>query len=217
MKNYFIPGRGSICGVEDVNLDYKEYKHCESSNFLRVGIVGRICEDKGIPEICEWLNSSNIENVLLKFFGPIDFDSLRTQESFLKFINQNKRKCDLIGNVSDKNQIYNSIDVLLLCSRREGFSNVLIEAQLYNKPVVVRNIYGVKNSYINTKTGFEFTNFDELSEIFNKLNDNEFRRNIGDNARKFVRDNYLRPSVVGCVVNKYEELFNNNFRNDAGC
>lgn len=206
LKKYFIPGRGSISGVEDVSSNFDKNSISEKLNSLRVGIVGRICEDKGILEICEWINNNKIENVIFKFFGSMDFDSHVNKNIFYKFLSQNISSIEFYGNISNKDKIYNSIDVLLLCSKREGFSTVLIEAQLYAKPVIVRNIYGVKDSYINAKTGFEFSAFQELHDIFNIFKNNEIRHNMGQNARQFVQENFLRAKVMDCIVRKYEEL-----------
>jgi glycosyltransferase involved in cell wall biosynthesis len=209
---YFVPGRGSICGVNDVSIEVKENISSKKITHLRVGIVGRICEDKGIPEICEWINNNYIENIIFNFYGPMDFNYQKSQDYFVNFINKNNDKCHYLGDVSDKNDIYDSIDVLLLCSSREGFSNVLIEAQLYAKPVIVRNIYGVKDSYINNITGFEFSDFDNLHLLFSLLKDTDTRSRLGENARKFVRENFLRTSVVSGIVNKYEGLIYDNLK-----
>ncbi len=212
LRKYYIPGRGSICGVDNFQNNFDKNLFSENLNILRIGIVGRICEDKGIPEICWWINNNKIENVVFKFFGSMDFDSQGSKDKFLKFLSENDNGVEYHGNTSDKNKIYNSIDVLLLCSRREGFSTVLIEAQLYGKPVIVRNIYGVKDSYINTVTGFEFSEFQELSYIINILKNTELRQKIGKDARKFVRDNFLRANVIDCIVSKYEELVGSGFK-----
>lgn len=47
---------------------------------------------------------------------------------------------ELCGEVSDMDRFYQSIDVLVLSSRTEGFPNVIAEAMSYGKPVVTTDV-----------------------------------------------------------------------------
>lgn len=92
---------------------------------LSVGIVGRIDPEKNISEIFEALRIAKLEHVELKVVGP-DARSNGVLKRLLKCYP--KQKVKLINGDEPGPNLYDGIDILVSCSRGEGFSNVIAEA-----------------------------------------------------------------------------------------
>ena len=99
---------------------------------------------------------------------------------------------------------------MLLASYREGFSNVILEAQAFGVPVVSRNIYAVTTSLVNTKSGFLFNNFKELISCVDKLSNVSVRDDMGSYGRKFAEKNFKRSHVVNLICDAYEHSLRKN-------
>lgn len=211
MKNGFykhkqkisVPGSGSICGIDD-NIFKNTYRHFlkTEDTITRIGIVGRINEDKGILWLLESIKFiPNNQNFIFVFFGTIDGKD-EFKRIFLDSVNSHEF-LEYHGESNDKEKIYNSFDVLLCCSYREGFSNTIIEAQAFFKPIIVRNIYGVQSSYIDGKSGLSFSNNNEFHEALLRFSNNLDRIKFGKNGHKFVEENFRRSRVINNCLEAY--------------
>ena len=60
----------------------------------------------------------------------------------------------MTGHVNDTVRYYNTMDVLLFPTYREGFGNVSIEAQAVEVPVIANNVTGAKDTLVDNFTGF---------------------------------------------------------------
>ena len=71
----------------------------------------------------------------------------------------------------------------------EGFGQVVLEAQYFSKPVIVRNSGGTKEAFIHEKAGYLWNgeNENQLMELFSKLLSSEAKRKtMGENGKKFA-------------------------------
>jgi len=85
------------------------------------------------------------------------------------------------------------IDVYALISGIDMSPLTLQEAQLMKKPVVATNVGGISELMKNNETGFlvEKGNAEEWIEKLSLLiNDEQKRKNMGENGRKFVEENF---------------------------
>ena len=67
---------------------------------------------------------------------------------------------DKVRIFTDKNdirEIYNNIDIFLLTSDSEGFSNAIMEAMLFGIPCVVTNVGGNPDIINHEENGFLFS------------------------------------------------------------
>lgn len=101
-------------------------------------------------------------------------------------------------------QYYNRADVLLNTSKEEGFPNTFLEAWGHQVPVVSLNA-NPNGILTNHKIGFCAEGSierlqEQLTEI---LDDNNLREQMGEKARKYVRENHS----VEKIVDRYEEVF----------
>lgn len=90
-------------------------------------------------------------------------------------------------------ETYNSCDVCVFPSLREGFGVSAIESQACQVPVIITRVGGHPESVDEGKTGLivESKSAEELLEAMEKLmTDDSMRLSMGENARKFVVATY---------------------------
>ncbi|OPY07500.1 MAG: GDP-mannose-dependent alpha-(1-6)-phosphatidylinositol monomannoside mannosyltransferase [Syntrophus sp. PtaB.Bin001] len=95
---------------------------------------------------------------------------------------------------------------------REGLGRILIEAQAMKVPVVAYRIGGTPEGIVHEKTGFlvrkgdikTFT--DRLREL---LTDEKMRKNMGEEGRKFVRNNFSLEALADRHEQYYAMILNN--------
>lgn len=208
LSNSYVPNKGSINGVSEALFKKYINRGTRAANPLRIGVVGRLCEDKGIDDLMRWQTILNkkFKMVCFCFYGDIQFNSNYYAERFATLIEDKSSNWLYLGADVKAEDIYNDIDLLLMCSKREGFSNVLIEAQSFGVPVIVRNIYGVQGSYLNDVTGVKFEDISELINAINFFENKTARDKFGEAGRDFVANNFKSSLVVPLIVDKYFEL-----------
>ena len=199
-----VPGAGSICGVDDAILDDTSLQSTpKATTEVRIGIVGRVNEDKGILWLLETIKLlfPNNNQYRFIFIGAIDGGEA-CENIFLQAVKSNDL-IEYLGEITDKRKIYSSFDVLLSCSYREGFSNTIIEAQAFLIPVIVRDIYAVESSYIEGKTGVCFKTDRQLFEKLCFFSDLSERIKFGERGHQFVKDNFRTSTVIQNCLEQY--------------
>jgi len=120
---------------------------------FRVGIVGRLSKEKGHGDFLE------IARILYPHDGPRISFSVIGDGPLRKDLEERASSLGLlgvvefVGHLPDKEQIYESIDALAICSAREGLPNVLLEAMAYGRPVVSYAVGGVPEVIEDGKSG----------------------------------------------------------------
>ena len=111
---------------------------------IKIGFVGRLSYEKG-PDIFFQLaeNMKQSNNVEFHIFGDGPL----------------KNKIPVINNLhyhglTERNNIWNQIDVLLICSREEGLPMTLLEAMSQHKLVISSAVGAIPSIIKNNKTGF---------------------------------------------------------------
>ena len=197
-------GMGSITGVPVVRPFSNPDSIGEST--LRIGIVGRICKDKGINDILDYIENDFDNRLGTKFifFGNIEDGEIELSHRFNQLCKKIPDRLCYLGVAGNKKDIYSSFDILLLASYREGFSNVLIEAQSYGRPVIVRKIYAVEDSFSAGNSGYYFTDNQSLEYAIMKLSDRTNFQSQSEFAVDYVRENFDQENVVKLICDKYE-------------
>lgn len=197
---------GSTGGVDlnRFNFDYRDKWREELRNKYDIlendfvyGFVGRITKDKGIDELFSAYKviEKTVSNTKLVLIGLLENMELLNPE-LLSYARDNENIL-FVGNVNDIEKYYSMLDVLVLPSYREGFGNVVIEAEAMGTPVIVSNIPGPIDTMVNKKTGVwvDVKDVNNLSEKMLILNDRELIFEYSKNAVKYVK-NYFDSDLL---------------------
>lgn len=100
------------------------------------------------------------------------------------------------------------IDIVISTSLNEGTPVSLIEAQLFNKPVVATNVGGVRDTVLNNETGFLVDGFD-VDEFVKKLqqliHDKNLRNSMGSKGKVFVTERFSKQKEVAAIDKLYTD------------
>ena len=112
-----------------------------------------------------------------------------------------------ITNISEALQ---SIDIAVLTSFNEGTPVSLIEAQLFQKPVVATNVGGVRDTIIDSETGFLVNDFN-IDEFVKKLqlliDDKALRMQMGSKGKPFVLNRFSKEKEAAAIDELYKKCF----------
>lgn len=213
---------GSSGGVELSKFDYNkraEWRECVRAemnykkNDFVYGFVGRITRDKGINELIESFMSVS-DSAQLLIIGTIENEQgLNSQ--LLKWARENPsvKFHDAVSNIEE---YFAAIDVLVLPSYREGFGNVIIEAGAMGVPAIVTNIPGPIDIVEENKTALIVPpkNTVALTDAMQQIRKMNYRE-MGQNAINLVRTNYDSKILCKKILKRKKGLLGlNNERID---
>jgi len=112
----------------------------------------------------------------------------RTQE----YIRTKKLNIELIGNVAKDNiqEFYDSLNFLVLTSRKDPLPTVILEAFNSAVPVIGHNVDGVSEMIEEEYNGFLFSSNEEFVKIAKKLNHDLDYRKLQYNANVTVKEKF---------------------------
>ena len=150
---------------------------------LKLLIVGRGTQRKYLENLVKELN---LENDTL-FTGYIEYDHIE--------------------------QYHNMLSIFVAPSLMESFGVSILEASACGKPVIATKVGGIPEVIENEKTGFivESENPDSLAYVLEKLIGNvQMRRELGNNGRKKVLEEYSWQKSLDTMVSIYTSLVKND-------
>lgn len=179
-----------------------------SDNEFVFGFVGRVTKDKGIDELLEAYKTliDDIDDTKLMIIGDFEAEENLNQELLAW-----SKKCDNVVYISSKQDIeryYAAFDVLVLPSYREGFGNVVIEAQAVGVPVMVSNIPGPIDAICEGKGGISFPvkNSKALLSSMNQMLYSDCET-MGKQANEFVSRHFDSEQLVKHILERKQNLF----------
>jgi len=198
-------------GVDSVMFDPKkrdrsilaEYGLSETK--LTLLYVGRLAEEKSLPELIKAFNSLSEKHdiqLLIVGDGPIRKeleDTLDKSDGYSAFTGIKKGE--------ELAKLYASSDIFVFPSRTETFGQVVQEAMASGLPVVGYDSPGVKDLVEHGKTGY-LAKKDGLSlqEGVEKLiNSESLRKQYGEKARE-ISESKTWKNILNGLVNEYEAL-----------
>lgn len=216
-KKAVVVWKGSTGGVDLKKFDIfkkEEWRHIlrnkyeiEDNNVI-FGFVGRITKDKGINELIGAFKDllAYESNSILMLIGSFEGEEELEQEK-LEWAKKSKNVI-FISSVSDIERYYAVLDVLVLPSYREGFGNVVIEAEAMGIPVIVSNIPGPIDAMQDGVTGLkcQLKNREDLCEKMKLLLDENTRKMYSLKARKFVEESFDSEVLCEKIYQRKREL-----------
>ena len=204
-KQYVI-GHGTCGGIDAQNIFNPSLVDADKLLILKkklglndadivFGFCGRICNDKGIPELVDAFElfqklHSNIKAKLL-FIGKFDTRDGISEEKK----QQIESNSDIVisGHI-DKVEIpyyYSMLDVFVFPSHREGFGMCVVEASAMEKPILDSRAHGCVDAIVEHETG-EYIDLsaDGICKGMELMLDEELRGKLGKSGRKRVLEWY---------------------------
>ncbi len=158
-------------------------QHLQSKD-IHVGIVGILDEEKGQHMAIEYFREVRREysNAILDIYG----DKEGTYKERLKSMIREYDLQDCVvmhGFVKDSSVIYSNMDIMLMCSRCEGFGRVTVEAMQYGIPVLGYDKGGTSELIQNGRNGYLFMDKEGFMRGMSMiLKDKEQYQRLSENA-----------------------------------
>jgi glycosyltransferase involved in cell wall biosynthesis len=175
-----------------------------------VGFVGRFTRDKGLPELVQAFHLIQLAEPGARLLLVGWFDSGEDAlGSDLRARIENHPTIHCTGFVSDAAPYYRAMDVLVLPTWREGFTNAVLEAAASGIPVVTTECTGARDSVVPEVTGLLVPPGypDAMCEAVLKILRNpRLRERMGRAARAWVIDYYKEAHVVALTADYYRSL-----------
>lgn len=215
-KIRIVPNGVDVQQFKPKNISKEEMKQIKSRMELKINekcilFVGNIIPRKGLhllidamKHICREMK--NVKAVIVGS-GPL-------KNSLIKYAKLSNvlEHFIFLGQVEDEMlpKIYNCCDIVVLPSLQEGQGITLLEAQATAKPVVACKVGGVSEIVLHGQTGFLVEpNGLELSEaILKLLTDEDLKKKMGENGRKFVHEKFSWERCAEKMLNVYNEALN---------
>jgi len=160
-----------------------------------LGFIGRFSQDKGSKVLLELVRSLGAQGhkIQLLIVGEIE-DSLKEFES----LSRHCHRCVSAGSVKETTTLIQTMDMLLLPTRREGFPNVVLEAAACGVPSVTTNATGAVDSVVHMETGLiaqKESTADFVQQVEALLTDAKLAADLGKKARKRVARHFGQEQV----------------------
>ena len=126
-------------------------------------------------------------------------------------IKKNNFEFFYLGHISDPKQmqiIYSAADVIVIPSRQENLSNIVMEALSCGTPVVAFDIGGMPDFIVHKKNGYLAKNFD-TTDLLNGIEwaiNNDNYKQISENARKTVKSKFESSIVAKQYIETYKNI-----------
>ena len=221
-KKQYVIGHGTCGGIDAVNMfnpalleqSFLEKKrkelHLDGTNIV-YGFCGRICNDKGIPELIDGFEMFQRKHPDVKsklvFIGSLDLrDGISDKRQ-----QQIKSNRDIIvtGQVKrvDIPYFYSLLDVFVFPSHREGFGMSVIEASAMKKPILVSHVHGCEDSIVEHETG-EYIKLtaESICHGMVLIRDTKTRLVFGENGRNMVLKWYDSRVMWPLVLDLYKQI-----------
>jgi len=219
-----VIGSGTCGGIDAVNtfnpdkVDSGIISVLRSGQKIRkddyvVGFCGRLCKDKGIPELIEGFHlfrkNNPSQNTKLLLVGGYDGRDI-LPESIHQAIDSDDNIIYTGHILKDIRNYYALMDVFVFPSYREGFGMCVIEASSMEVPILVSRSHGCVDSIKENVTG-QFIDItpESIASGLSDMLDADFRHRLGKGGRQFVLNNFDHKVMWPLFKQFYDETFFN--------
>ena len=173
----------------------------------RIGIVGRLVPIKNHALFLEMAQRllARRKDVEFMIYGGGELETwLRTRVIKLGIADHIR----FYGWQRDIQQLYSSLDLLVVTSKNEGTPMSVIEAMAAAKPVVATRVGGVPDLIRHGWNGMlaEPGDADQLAKlVIDLLDDSQLAKRLARNGREFVAQQFTIQCMIDTIVPLYEE------------
>lgn len=207
-KYFKLYTNNQIHKIESEGINTKLYPSCKIIKKINtIGYIGRFISDKGFNLMVELLEDPLFKNQKFIFIGGEDKNNPSNTHQNLEYLKNKYKNLIIIPWVDDIIKFANDIDLLLLPSKREGASRILLEFMLMSKLVLASNRPGnneiIKDQYNGYLCQLTLNSFkNKLISIFN---DQQNYEKICLNASKSVKKFHENKAINQKIINIIEE------------
>ena len=214
-----VIGHGSAGGIDinkfsrdalvDSTQNIREDLRISAEDFIFC-FVGRIVKDKGINELVEAFDklSKEYENVHLILIGPEEGDSDPISAESKELI-ESHRHIYFLGRQNDVRPYIAASNALVLPSYREGFGQVILEANALDVPCIATDIVGPRD-VIEPMVNGELVKVRDVHSIYQKLKgwveNPSFVKEMGMTSRDYVASRFAKDIVRNNYYQEYCRL-----------
>jgi len=174
-----------------------------------IGFVGRLVRDKGLEQLVAAWGSLREEFPALRMLVVGDFEPRDPVPAYARAALCGDERIHMIGWQRNTPPLYTAMDLFVLPSHREGFSNVLLEASSMALPVVTTRIPGCLDVVEDRVTGTLVAPGDALA-LANAIRayvcDPDRCRREGRAGRNKVEREFRREAIWQAMYDEYERL-----------
>lgn len=192
-------------------VDFKKFNpNKKTDDCINFAFMARLDDQKNPLEflnaaklVKQTYNKSKNIKFILAGDGPLMNDCI-------EFIKSNNMVdyVEVRGWVRDKNEFYNSVDVLCQPSDWEAFGLVFVEAAYFEIPSIGKSVEGVPEVIDSSATGYTYNGgAEELCRLISGYIDNP---NLIKDHGIAAKANALEKFSLEVMVNKYKKLYNLN-------
>ncbi len=212
-----VLGYGNCRGIDlkrfdrtpEVMTEAAALRRDDKFNFIA---IGRLVGDKGINELVEGFCRLNSElpDTRLLLVGAYEPDLDPISPSTIELI-EHSPAIEAVGVKSDVRPWLAASDCAVLASYREGFPNVVIDADAMVMPQIVNDIKGANEIIVDGQNGIIIPSkdVDALHAAMKRMaTDKTIRNSMASNARPLIAARYEQSYVRRCLYDFYNETLN---------
>ncbi len=174
---------------------------------IAVGLVARLVEEKGVPELIA--AAARLDDHYVVFIvGPKDHQkSDAVSDEVLSRAEANGVR--FLGMRKDVERIYQGLDIFVLPSHREGFPRAAMEAAASGLPVIATDIRGCRQVVEHGVNGllFPVRDVDALTSAITRVGaDAELRSAMSQASVERARAQFDEREIVNRVMGAYAEV-----------
>jgi glycosyltransferase involved in cell wall biosynthesis len=188
----------------------EKYQECSSNDYILY--VGRISWRKGVHILLKAISLINLNKFKVVIVGPRDekyFEKILRLAESLRL----NDKVEFTDKVSEdkKYELMSGSAFFVSPSIKDYYPITLLEAQALGKPVISTNVGAIPEIVLNGETGIlvDPYDIDGLAKAIEQLIANKEKRGkMGENARKWVEDNFLLEKTIDNLEEVYTKIMN---------
>lgn len=184
-----------------------------TSSVKRIIFVGRLDSDKCPEQFIRLAGSllKRLPNESLQFMVIGDGPLRPHLEALALSLNLPSNVLKFCGSLSDLHSIYSEADILVSTSRREGTSNVILEAMAYGLPIVATRVGGTPE-IVNGDRGILVFPGDEKGledAVLRLILDRNLCERLGHTGKVYAKSNHSIEYLQERLPDIYDRLIRN--------